>query len=139
MKIDLEAMNASVKDKLPGHLGMELVSLEDGRAVATMPVDSRHHQPYGILHGGASVALAETVASMGGWYLAHRDNKVVVGLEINANHLKKVRSGILSAEAKILHRGRSTQVWEIRIKDEKNILVCISRCTLAVIDAPSGG
>ena len=139
MEIDLEAMNASVQDKLPGYLGMKLVELEEGRAVATMPVEAKHHQPYGILHGGASVALAETVASMGGWYLVHPENKVVVGLEINANHVRKVSSGILKAEAQVLHRGRTTQVWEIKIENEAGNLVCISRCTLAVIDVPSGG
>jgi len=139
MKIDLEAMNASVQDKLPGHLGMKLVELAEGRAVATMPVQAQHHQPYGILHGGASVALAETVASMGGWYLVHSEQKVVVGLEINANHVKKVMSGTLKAVAQILHHGRTTQVWEIRIENETGNLVCISRCTLAVIDAPAGG
>jgi 1,4-dihydroxy-2-naphthoyl-CoA hydrolase len=105
------------------------------RVVATMPVTPRHHQPLGYLHGGASVALAETVASTGG-YLNAPEGKIVFGLEINANHLRPKQSGTLTAIATPIHLGRSTQVWDVKIYDEAEKLVCISRCTVAVVDAP---
>ena len=121
------------KDTLMGTLGIDILEAEEGRIVATMPVDHRTHQPMGLLHGGASVALAETVASMGGFLLVDSDNEAVVGLEINANHIKGKRGGIVTATGTVLHRGKKTQIWEIRITDEENELICISRCTLAVI------
>ncbi len=121
------------KDTLMGTLGMDIIESEEGRVVATMPVDHRTHQPMGLLHGGASVALAETVASMGGFLLVDPDKEAVVGLEINANHIKGKREGIVTATGTILHRGKKTQIWEVRITDEDNELICISRCTLAVI------
>jgi len=114
-------------------LGMELIEFSKGRVVIEMPVDSRTHQPMGLLHGGASVALAETAASMGGWYLVAEEGKAVVGQEINANHLRPVKSGKVRAVAEVIHAGKASQVWEIKISDEKEKLVCISRCTLAVI------
>ena len=118
---------------LMGTLGIDIIEAEKGRVVATMPVDHRTHQPMGLLHGGASVALAETVASMGGFLLVDSENEAVVGLEINANHVKSKREGIVTAKGTILHRGKKTQIWEIRITDEEDELICISRCTLAVI------
>ncbi len=98
-----------------------------------MPVDARTHQPYGLLHGGASAALAETLGSTGGMLVLDPAQSVVVGLEINANHLRAVKSGVVTGTARPLHLGRSTQVWEIRIEDEQQRLVCISRLTLAVV------
>jgi 1,4-dihydroxy-2-naphthoyl-CoA hydrolase len=118
---------------LMGTLGIEIVEVSEGRVVATMPVDHRTHQPMGLLHGGASVALAETVASLGGYSMVDKENEAVVGLEINANHLKSKRDGFVTATASIIHRGKKTMVWEIKITDEENELICISRCTLAVI------
>ncbi len=120
-------------DKLPGLLGIEILQLEKGSVKARMPVDHRHHQPMGILHGGASLALAETAASIGGWFLVAEAGQVVVGQEINGNHLRQVKSGHLTAEAKAIHQGRTSQVWEINIFDDEQKLICISRCTLAVI------
>lgn len=115
-------------------LGMDLVTLEKGFVEMTMPVDGRTHQPMGLLHGGASVALAETVASIGGTYLVMADGQVVVGQEINANHLKSVRFGLVRAKGQCIHQGKRSQVWEIKIyKDGTDELVCISRCTLAVV------
>jgi 1,4-dihydroxy-2-naphthoyl-CoA hydrolase len=99
-----------------------------------MPVDARTHQPYGLLHGGASVALAETLGSSAGILVA--GGNAVVGLEINANHLRAVRSGLVAGTARPLHVGRSTHVWEIRIEDEPGNLVCISRITLSVLPQP---
>jgi len=122
------------KNTMAETLGMELIEFEKGKVVIEMPVDHRTHQPMGLLHGGASVALAETAASMGGWYLVADEGKVVVGQEINANHLRPVSSGKVKAIAQCIHPGKSTHVWEVKIYDEKEKLVCISRCTLAVIE-----
>jgi uncharacterized protein (TIGR00369 family) len=113
-------------------LGIELIETSPERVVATMPVDGRTRQPYGILHGGASVALAETVASIGA-VLNAGEGRTAVGLEINANHIRPKRSGVVRAEALPLHVGRSTSVWEIKITDEAGKLVCVSRCTLAFV------
>ncbi|MCM3055596.1 hotdog fold thioesterase [Caldibacillus thermoamylovorans] len=98
-----------------------------------MPVDDRTRQPLGYLHGGASVALAETVASVGAYLLIDQENETCFGLEINANHVRSKREGIVTAEGKVLHQGRTTQIWEIQIKDEEDKLICISRCTIAVV------
>jgi uncharacterized protein (TIGR00369 family) len=114
-------------------LGIVLVEAGPDRVVATMPVDERTRQPFGLLHGGASVALAETVASIGAWLNVDRDTQAAVGLEINANHLKGKREGIVTATATPIHRGRTTQVWHIGIFDEEGAMVCVSRCTLAVV------
>ena len=122
-----------VSKTLMGTLGIEIVEVNEGRVVATMPVDERTHQPMGLLHGGASVALAETVASLGGFTMVDEKTEAVVGLEINANHLKSKRDGFVTATGNIVHRGKKTMVWEIKITDEENELICISRCTLAVI------
>jgi uncharacterized protein (TIGR00369 family) len=113
-------------------LGIELIETSPERVVATMPVDGRTRQPYGILHGGASVALAETVASIGA-VLNAGEGRTAVGLEINANHIRPKKSGVVRAEALPLHVGRSTSVWEIKITDEAGKLVCVSRCTLAFV------
>ena len=100
-----------------------------------MPVDEGTRQPYGLLHGGASVVLAETLGSSAGNLCVETGKQVCVGLEINANHLRAVRSGSVTGTARALHVGRSTQVWEIRIEDEAGRLVCVSRITLAVVAA----
>ena len=125
---------AGMKNTMAEALGMELLEAAPGRVVLTMPVDHRTHQPYGLLHGGASVALAETAASLGGWILVAPEGKVVVGQEINANHLRSVRSGKVKAIGEPLHQGKASQVWEVKIYDEQDRMVCISRCTLAVIE-----
>lgn len=114
-------------------LGIELIKKEKDEVIMTMPVDERTHQPYGYLHGGASVLLAETAASVGGALHVDLDKQAVFGMEINANHLKSKRSGTVTATAKPLHVGRSTMVWEINITDESEELVSVSRCTLGVI------
>ncbi len=118
-------------------LGIEITELTRERVVATMPVTPDHHQPLGYLHGGASLALAETVASFGGWVNCG-EGRVVLGQEINANHLRPVRSGLLTATGTPLHRGHTSQVWEVMIRDERGKLVCVSRCTLAVVNADPG-
>jgi 1,4-dihydroxy-2-naphthoyl-CoA hydrolase len=126
-------MDMNLKDTLMTSLGIEITELSQGKVIATMPVDKRTWQPYGLLHGGASVALAETVASVGGFELVDQSSEAVVGLEINANHIKGKKSGIVTAEGNLLHRGRTTMVWDIKIRDEEENLICVSRCTLAVI------
>src|SRR5438270_13662287 len=118
---------------LADSLGIDVVELTPTRVVASMPVDARTRQPFGILHGGASVALAETVASFGAVTLIDRERFVAVGQEINANHLRPKPDGIVRATGVPVHVGRSSQVWSIEIRDEEEKLVCISRCTLAVV------
>lgn len=114
-------------------LGIEITEIGQGRVVATMPVDHRTHQPFGLLHGGASVALAETVASIGAYALVDHETESVVGLEINANHIRAVRSGMVTATGTVLHHGKTTMVWDIKITDEQQRLVSVSRCTIAVM------
>jgi 1,4-dihydroxy-2-naphthoyl-CoA hydrolase len=118
---------------MPSHLGMEILELTSERVVITMPVDHRTHQPYGILHGGASIALAETAASLGATANVDREAFMAVGQEINGNHIRPVVSGTVTATAMPVHVGRASQVWSVRIEDEAGKLVCISRCTLAVV------
>lgn len=113
-------------------LGIEVLELTPTRVVATMPVDERTRQPFGILHGGASVALAETVASLGSAVSVDRSEFIAVGLEINANHVRAKRDGIVRATALPIHSGRTTHVWDIRIVDESDRLICVSRCTIAI-------
>lgn len=115
-------------------LGVEFVELAPGRVVATMPVDGRHHQPFGYLHGGVSVVLAESVASVGG-FLNCPPGKAAFGAEISASHVRPKKSGTLTAVGTPVHVGRKSQVWEIRITDEEEKLICVSRCTVAVVDA----
>jgi 1,4-dihydroxy-2-naphthoyl-CoA hydrolase len=121
------------KNTLLEALGIEFVEISAGKVVATMPVDERTRQPFGVLHGGASVALAETVASIGAYELVDKEKEIVVGLEINANHIRSVRNGKVTATGTVLHRGRTTMVWDIKIADEKERLVSVSRCTIAIL------
>lgn len=125
--------NLPQRQTLLDTLGIEIVEASKERVVATMPVGPKVHQPFGLLHGGASVALAETVASTAGWMNIDNSKETVVGLEINANHLRGKRDGVVTAVATPVHVGRRTQVWEIRISDEDGKAVCLSRCTLAVV------
>ena len=119
-------------------LGIEIVELGKDRVVATMPVDDRTRQPFGILHGGASIALAETVASFGALMQVDREKFVAVGMEINGNHLRPKSEGIVRATATPVHVGRTSQVWQVDIVDEEGRLVCVSRCTLGVVPRERG-
>jgi 1,4-dihydroxy-2-naphthoyl-CoA hydrolase len=123
---------------LAAHIGIEIVELTPERVVATMPVDARTRQPYGLLHGGASVALAETVASIASIINIDRQQFRAVGLEINANHIRAKTEGIVRATATPIHIGRSTHVWNVQIVDEEERLVCISRCTVAIVPNRQG-
>lgn len=121
-----------VRGTLIEWLGIEFLEATKERLVAKMPVDHRTQQPVGLLHGGASVALAETVASIGSWLYIDQNTQSAVGLEINANHLRSVKEGFVTATATPIHVGRTIHVWDIRILDDHDRLVCISRCTVAV-------
>lgn len=136
--VSLDQLNALSRNTAMEPLGIAFTEIGPDYLRATMPVDARTHQPYGLLHGGASVLLAETLGSSAGGLCAP-DGHGVVGIEINANHLRGVRSGLVTGTARPLHVGRSTQVWEIRIEDEVGRLVCVSRLTLAVVPRPAAG
>lgn len=129
----LEALNARDKGSMGDFLGIELVARGDDTLTARMPVNSRTIQPHGRLHGGASVALAETVGSIAANLTLNSAVSAGVGLEINANHLRPVKEGYVYGTAKAQALGRTTQVWTIRITDEADRLVCLSRFTVAVI------
>lgn len=121
-----------MKQTLIDLLGIKLVEINEEKVIATMPVDERTHQPFGYLHGGASVVLAETVASIGTYHLIDRERELCFGLEINANHIRSKQSGIVTAIGTPLHKGKTTMVWDVRIVDEAEQLICVSRCTVAV-------
>jgi 1,4-dihydroxy-2-naphthoyl-CoA hydrolase len=123
---------------LPKHLGIEFTEIGEDFLRGRMPVDERTRQPYGILHGGASVALAETLGSTGAGLVVDPDRYRVVGQEINANHVRAISEGFVIGTARPLHIGKRSHVWEIRINDEQDRLVCISRITMFVIDRPPG-
>lgn len=131
--VSLDELNRLSRGTLIDHLGIVFTGAGEDWLQATMPVDERTRQPYGLLHGGASVVLAETLGSSAGNLCVDTASQVCVGLEINANHLRAVRSGMVTGTARALHVGRTTQVWEIRIENEAGKPVCISRLTLAVV------
>lgn len=130
---DLDAMNDFSKNTMVTHCGMKFTEVGDDYLKMTMPVDKRTVQPYGILHGGANVALAETIGSVAAVYCTDPSKERAVGLSINANHLKAVREGLVTAVAKPVRIGKTTQVWEIKIYDDKENLSCISRITMAIV------
>ena len=118
------------------YLGMEWTEVGPGYLKMRMPVDERTRQPYGLLHGGASVALAETVGSVASHFVVDADKFICVGLEINANHLRGVKEGFVTATCTPIHIGASTHVWDKKIHDEREKLVCISRLTVAILKKP---
>jgi len=117
-------------------LDITLVTAEKDRVVATMPIGPQHRQQVGYLHGGISITLAESLASLGTVLNIDASKQMAFGLEINANHLRPKRDGTLTGVATPLHRGRTTQVWDVRITDENDKLICVSRCTIAVVNRP---
>jgi len=131
-RVDLDTVNAWSTRTLMRALGIRITEIGDDFLRGSMPVDDRTRQPYGILHGGASVALAETLGSTAAM-LCCEDGRATVGLEINANHLRAVREGTVTGTARPIHVGRSTQVWEIRIENEAGELTSIARLTMAVV------
>lgn len=130
----LAQINEFAKNSMVGHLDIEVTEIGEDFIRAKMPVDHRTKQPLGLLHGGASVVLAETLGSFGATLTVDSEKQYCVGLEINANHIKSAKSGFVEGIAKPVHLGRKTQVWEIKITNEANQLVCISRITMAIMD-----
>ncbi|MCS5489827.1 hotdog fold thioesterase [Algoriphagus limi] len=130
----LDELNKSGEGTMVSHLGIKFTDIGDGSLTATMPVDERTKQPMGLLHGGANVVLAETLGSVASSLTIDLTKQTCVGLEINANHLKSVRSGLVKGVATPIHAGRSTQVWEIKIYNENESLCCVSRITMAILD-----
>src|SRR5580658_1372779 len=131
--VTLEQLQESTRETLSAHLGIRYTEIGPDYLRATMPVDARTHQPAGILHGGASVALAESVGSVGANLCLDMNMQVCVGQEINANHLRPVRSGLVTATARPYHIGSRSQVWHVEIADEQGKLVCVSRLTMAIL------
>lgn len=129
----LEQLNAPNPRTIHALLGIEFVEIGDDFIKARMPVDQRTHQPFGLLHGGASVVMAESLGSMATYLNIDSDKFAAVGIEVNANHVRGVKSGFVTGTVRPLHVGRSTQIWDIRIEDDAGKLVCASRLTVAVI------
>jgi len=132
-KIALEKLNAINKNTLMETLEITYTEVGDDFLVATMPVNSRVHQPMGLLHGGASVALAESVGSAASYYFLDHEKQEVRGLEINANHVRSIREGTVKATARMLHKGRTTLLWEIKIEDEEGRLISICKLTCIIL------
>ena len=129
----LENLNQLCSNSAVSHLGIEISAFGEDWIEATMPVDHRTTQPFGLLHGGISVALAETIGSLAG-YLAIEENKIEVGLDINAHHLRSVKQGIVTAKATPISLNRNIHVWQIDIRDEQDKLCCVSRLTLSILN-----
>jgi 1,4-dihydroxy-2-naphthoyl-CoA hydrolase len=136
-EISLDAVNERCQGSLIGHIGIEVVEIGDDFLKARMPVDARTKQPAGVLHGGASVVLAETLASWAATFSVDSTRHHCVGLEINANHVRPASSGFVYGTARPVHLGRSTHIWEVRVTNEDDKLVCVSRVTMAVLDVPN--
>jgi len=130
----LDQLKDRSKNTLAEHLGIDYLEIGDDYLKAKMPVDHRTKQPAGLLHGGASVVLAETLGSIAATLCVNIEKKMVVGLEVNANHIRPVSDGWVIGVAKPIHIGNSTQIWEIKIYNEQDKLICISRLTVAIID-----
>jgi uncharacterized protein (TIGR00369 family) len=130
---DLEKLNAVNKNTLMETLDITYTEIGEDYLVATMPVNSKVHQPMGLLHGGATVALAESVGSAASHYFRLEDNQEVRGIEISANHVRSVKEGVVTAKATILHKGRTTILWEIKIEDEKQRLISICKLTCIIL------
>jgi 1,4-dihydroxy-2-naphthoyl-CoA hydrolase len=130
----IESLNEWSLNTMVAHIGIEFTAIGEDFLEARMPVDHRTHQPLGLLHGGASVTLAETLGSMAATLCVDETKQFCVGLEINANHIKSLKEGFVKGIAKPIHIGKKTHVWEIRITTPNDDLVCVSRITMAVLD-----
>jgi len=131
--IPLEAVNGMCKNTMLKVLGIEITEIGEDYLKATMPVDSRTHQPMGLLHGGASAALIESLGSIGSSLMVDLTKFSIVGIEINANHVRGVKSGFVNAKAKIIHPGKTTHIWQVDIFNEEKKLVCTGRLTVLVV------
>lgn len=130
----VDGLNKFGANTLAERIGIEFTTIGDDYIEARMPVDHRTHQPFGLLHGGASVALAETMGSVAGHLCVDSSRQFCVGLEVNANHIRSIREGFVYGVTRAIHIGKKTQVWEIRITADGGDLICVSRITLAVLD-----
>jgi uncharacterized protein (TIGR00369 family) len=126
--------NSMMSNTLMAHLDIKYLVDHEGRMCASMPVDARTHQPMGLLHGGATVALAESLGSVASFLMVEDQQQAVVGLEVNANHLKGVRNGTVTATAELVHHGRTTHVWDIKVRNESGELCAVCRLTNLVIE-----
>ena len=131
--VSIDQLNEMRKSTLVEHLNIVYTDIGPDFIEATMPVDDRTRQTYGILHGGASVALAETLGSVGSYLCIDTEKFICVGLEINANHVRSVNDGLATGRATIVHEGKSTHIWDIRITNDARQLICISRLTVAIL------
>jgi 1,4-dihydroxy-2-naphthoyl-CoA hydrolase len=131
--ISLEELTAIGRNTMSEHLAIEFIEIGENFIVARMPVDHRTNQPYGLLHGGASCVLAETIGSLSSSFVIDHSSFYCVGIEINANHIRGVKSGFVFGKCTPLHLGSSTHVWDIRINDENGKLICVSRLTVAIM------
>jgi 1,4-dihydroxy-2-naphthoyl-CoA hydrolase len=132
-KTQLEHIKSFAEKNMLAHLGIEITAVGDDYVCGKMPVDERTQQPFGLLHGGASAVLAESLGSIGANMLVDQSKYVCAGLEINANHVRPVKEGYVFGKAQAIHIGSTTQIWEIKISNADDKLVCISRITIAVI------
>lgn len=132
--LELEAINSMGEGCMIQHLGIQFTEIGDDYLIATMPVDHRTKQPLGLLHGGASVALAETMGSLGASLCVDLTKHYVVGLDINTNHVKPAKEGVVTGKVQPIHLGKRTHVWGIEIKNEQEQLVAVSRITIAILD-----
>lgn len=133
-EVEFDDLKSFIEVNMLKHLDIRIVDMTDEALVATMPVDNRTQQPMGLLHGGASCVLAESLGSIASYLCVDPEKCDVVGLEINANHVRSVKQGKVKGTCKPLHLGRSSHIWEIKIKDEQDRLVCVSRMTNAILD-----
>ncbi len=129
----IEDLHSLGRGTMADHVGIKWIAIGDDYLMATMPVDHRTNQPYGLLHGGASAVLAETIGSVASAMVIDTSKFICVGLEINANHIRGVKRGIVTAKVSPIHLGSSTHVWDVRIEDEEKRLVCVSRLTVAIL------
>jgi 1,4-dihydroxy-2-naphthoyl-CoA hydrolase len=135
-RVTIDALNALSPNTMAEVLDIRFTEVGDNYLKATMPVNAATHQPYGLLHGGASAALAETIGSVASSLCIDTDKQICVGIEINCNHIRGEKSGIVTATAEPLHIGSTTHVWDIKIRNEREKLVCVSRLTVAVLKKP---
>ena len=131
--INVEGLNGLSQNTLADNIGIVFTEICDDYLKATMPVDKRTHQPYGLLHGGASAALAETLGSVASWLTIDMEKQICVGIEINCNHIKGIKEGMVTGTVTPIHLGATTHVWDIKITNEKDQLICVSRLTVAIL------
>jgi len=131
--LDIKVLNELSENTLARVLDIQFTEIADNYLKATMPVCPKTHQPYGLLHGGASATLAETLGSVASWLTIDREKQICVGIEINCNHIRAKKEGLVTATVEPLHIGATTHVWDIKIRDEKERLICVSRLTVAIL------